>query len=418
VPAHADTAPGQPIAPASTTATATAPEAPTAPVVAGPAVAVTQLGVGNVDLSVRIASPGDNGAVTQVVSAGADASQTEVQSADTQQTASSNVNISIRIASPGADGPVTQTIDAAADASTTSDPQYQPPDSQYQASATAPTPTQPMSAPTTSTPAPPPTIPAPAAPAPATSSLPTAWNWTWTWTCGDITGGSTKQTIDTGIQGWVWTWNMGSTCVQLPTLTPPIQSVNPTELAGSILLPTLTPPVTPAIEPPTPPTPPTPPLIQAAPVVVQVVALPAAPAAELSLEGTQASLVPLAQLELPQVEPAAPQPLTVPAAAALPSVAVTFTAAETVHPVQSRPETTTSPRHRPAELPVPPPLPLSLDAPTAPASAGGGGAGGSGVAAALVLWLLVQFPGTAVLRRPPRHRTPRARVDDIRNRPG
>ncbi len=400
--------------PASATATVAAPEAPTAPDTGQPTAAAGQLGAANVDVSVRVASPGDSGTVTQVVSAGADAAQTAVQSVDTTQAAPSNVNISIRIASPGADGPVTQTIDAGAAASTAPDPQYQPGDSQYQ----APAPTQPTSASPAPTPAPAPTTPADAAPAPTTSSLPTAWNWTWTWTCGDITGGSTTQTIDTGIQGWVWTWNVGSTCGLPPSLSPPIQPVNPTESFGGILPPTLpTPPVAPAVEPPTPPTLP---LAQTIPpVVVQSAAPATAPTVQLNLGDMQTLVVPPAQLELPQLEPVAPLPRPEPAAAALSSVAVTFTAAETAHPVQAPPETTTSPRHRRAELPVLPPLPpLSLDAPTAPASAGGGGAGGSGVAAALFLWLLVQFPGTAVLRRPPRHRTPRARVDDIRNRPG
>jgi hypothetical protein len=181
-------------------------------------------------------------------------------------------------------------------------------------------------------------------------------------------------------------------------------------------------PVIEAPTPPTLPTLPTPPLVQAAqPVVVQsalATAPPAASAAELSLESTQTFLVPSAQLELPQLEPAAPLLLTVSAAPARSSVAVTFTAAETAQPVQSLPDRTTSPRRRAQLPPPPPPLPHSLEAPTAPASAGAGGAGGSGVAAALVVWLLVQFPGAAVLRRPPRHRTPRARVDDIRNRPG
>jgi hypothetical protein len=414
------------------TAAPAVPVAPAAPDTGLTTAVSAQLASGNLDVSVRVASAGDNGAVTQTVSASADAAQIAPQSTDTRQsapvqavatqTAPSNVNVSIRIASPGADGPVTQTIDGGAVASAVPDPQYQPGGSQYQSPRPAPMPT--TSVPAAPTPAPPVTTPAPAATAATTSSLPTAWDWTWTWTCGDITAGSTTQAIDTGIHGWVWTWTSGSTCVQPSTLPPAIESVNPTELSGGILPPTPpATPVTPVIEAPTPPTLPTlptTPLVQAVqPVVVQsalATALPAALAAELNLEGTQTFLVPSAQLELPQLEPAAPLLLTVSAAPARSSVAVTFTAAETAQPVQSRPDRTTSPR-RPAQLP-PLPLPHPLDAPTAPASAGAGGAGGSGVAAALVVWLLVQLPGAAVLRRPPRHRTPRARVDDIRNRPG
>ena len=52
-------------------------------------------------------------------------------------------------------------------------------------------------------------------------------------------------------------------------------------------------------------------------------------------------------------------------------------------------------------------------------SAGGGtGAGGTGAVAAIAVWMLLQLPGLAVLRLPPSRRSPRARVDEIRNRPG
>jgi hypothetical protein len=400
--------------------------APTAPDTGQASAAATQPGAANINVSVRIASPGDNGGVTQADSATVTV-QTSVQSTDTQQsaptqaattqTAPSNVNISIRIGSPGADGPVTQTIDANANAGAAPDPQYQQAPSQYQAQSAAPATTQGT---------PPPSTTAPTPTNPASSSLPASWNWTLT--CGDITGGSTTQTIDTGIQGWVWTWTIGSMCMQSSTPASLIQPVNPTESSVGISPPTISPPtpptlpVAPAIQAPIPPTPPTPPLVQAPiPVVVQgaaVEALPAAATGELSLGSAQAFFVLPAQLEFPQLGPAAPLPLSVSVANARTPIAVTFTTALTAHPVQSRPQTTTSPRHRQAQLPLPVPVPLSLDASSVPASAGTGGGGGTGFAAALVLWLLVQFPGRAVLRLPPGHRTPRPRVDDIRNRPG
>jgi hypothetical protein len=59
-----------------------------------------------------------------------------------------------------------------------------------------------------------------------------------------------------------------------------------------------------------------------------------------------------------------------------------------------------------------PPLPGGGNA------AGGTGAGGTGAVAALAVWMLLQLPGLAVLRLPPSRRSPRARVDEIRNRPG
>ena len=56
--------------------------------------------------------------------------------------------------------------------------------------------------------------------------------------------------------------------------------------------------------------------------------------------------------------------------------------------------------------------------PTGGSAAGGTGGGGAAAVAALAVWMLLQLPGLAVLRLPPSRRSPRARVDDIRNRPG
>jgi hypothetical protein len=66
----------------------------------------------------------------------------------------------------------------------------------------------------------------------------------------------------------------------------------------------------------------------------------------------------------------------------------------------------------PLEVLAFPPLPGGGSA------AGGTGAGGTGAVAALAVWMLLQLPGLAVLRLPPSRRSPRARVDEIRNRPG
>jgi len=75
--------------------------------------AAAQLGATNLDVSVRIDSPGDNGAVAQTIAAQADAGQTTAQTADTTQAAPiqdgmaqaggtqvapTNVAVSIRIA--------------------------------------------------------------------------------------------------------------------------------------------------------------------------------------------------------------------------------------------------------------------------------------------------------------------------------
>jgi hypothetical protein len=55
---------------------------------------------------------------------------------------------------------------------------------------------------------------------------------------------------------------------------------------------------------------------------------------------------------------------------------------------------------------------------TGGSAAGGTGSGGTGAVAALAVWMLLQLSGLAVLRLPPSRRSPRARVDEIRNRPG
>jgi hypothetical protein len=138
-------------------------------------------------------------------------------------------------------------------------------------------------------------------------------------------------------------------------------------------------------------------------------------------EGTIVLLSPPAQLGLPEIGKAATTPAAGVHAEARRFMSATTIAAPGMRFAEpARLEATSSPHRRTAER-TPPPLPatpFTLDLSTAAASAGAGGSGGIGVAAALALWLLFQFPGIAVLRRPPRRRAPRARVDDIRNRPG
>ncbi|HZD87744.1 MAG TPA: hypothetical protein VE088_07040, partial [Gaiellaceae bacterium] len=148
-PAHADPGP----APADPTDTA-ATQQPVAE-----AGAVLQ-GTGNVAISIRIDSPGDNGAVTQAVDTGGTPAQQTTQGAApagapapqgsdaapvqadqaaadpaatvaaAAQSATGNLAISIRVASPGSDGPVTQTI--AATAAAAAAPVPAPTGEQYQ----------------------------------------------------------------------------------------------------------------------------------------------------------------------------------------------------------------------------------------------------------------------------------------------
>jgi hypothetical protein len=84
-------------------------------------------------------------------------------------------------------------------------------------------------------------------------------------------------------------------------------------------------------------------------------------------------------------------------------------------PARKHAPPTRQPRARqtvPLEVLAFPPLPGGGSA------AGGSGAGGTGAVAALAVWMLLQLHGLAVLRLPPSRRRLRARVDDIRNRPG
>ena len=63
----------------------------------------------NVNVSVRVDSPGENGPVAQVNSAGASAAGGVSASAGSAQAGPANVNVSVRVDSPGDDGAVTQT---------------------------------------------------------------------------------------------------------------------------------------------------------------------------------------------------------------------------------------------------------------------------------------------------------------------
>ena len=105
------------------------------------------------------------------------------------QTAPANVNVSVRVDSPGDDGAVEQ-VNAAAAAGGA---QYQPsPSQQYQ---------QPI---------PTPDAPAPEQTSQGAPTDPTAeaggWNWTWEWNCGD-SAPEIPLPADVGTQNWTWNWN-------------------------------------------------------------------------------------------------------------------------------------------------------------------------------------------------------------------
>ena len=123
-----------------------------------------------------------------------------------QQVQPVNVNISIRVDSPGDNGAVTQINAAIADvtaAITTvmaPEPQYQPAEQQYQAPEAQAAPAAPAPAPAA------PASPAPTAPAPAEQ-----WDWTWQWSCGEAISPDIvlPGTSTLAIWNWNWDWNCG-----------------------------------------------------------------------------------------------------------------------------------------------------------------------------------------------------------------
>lgn len=430
VPAHADTPPNPTSAgvpPAEVTAAA-----PTTPdVSAAAAGTAAQTGATNVNVSVRVGSPGDNGGVSQAISTAVDAAAriasapaaASVESAvppvtavaaqaAVVQAAPVNVDLSVRVASPGNDDAVTQAITAAATAAA-AQTQYQPPAAQYQAPATELPTTAPLTAPRSSTPP----AAGPAATSPTVPSLPSTWTWNWTWTCGDITQPGITQTIDTGIQNWVWRWNLGGMCAApspLPPVMPPV--IPPLQSGGAELI---------LSTPPAPPTLPDLPVVQSpaptsslslAPALVQLTVpvgldafAPLFPPAAMPLQ----PVAPLSRVLLPR-RPSTPLRLldrltSAWQAAAAPAPRRQHTTAGAPHPGQPN-------AARPAFLVssgfIQPPSGGGV------ASSGGGAGFGAGVTAALAIWILLALPGVAVLRLPASRRGPRANVDDTRTRPG
>jgi hypothetical protein len=108
--------------------------------------------------------------------------------AGVQQTAPTNINVSIRIDSPGDNGSVEQ-VNAAA---TETAPQYQPEPPQYQ----EPIPDSPV----------PTAAPAPQAPASEPGTAAEGWIWNWEWNCGDAIP-EIPLPPDVGTQNWTWNWD-------------------------------------------------------------------------------------------------------------------------------------------------------------------------------------------------------------------
>jgi hypothetical protein len=116
-----------------------------------------------------------------------------------QQVQPINVNVSVRVDSPGDNGTVTQINAALSQPLPVAMPpavRYQEPDPQYH---------DPPAAGASSVASAAPGDPAPAADAPVTPV--DSWDWTWTWSCGDVIPPTIVLPPEYLQQIWNWNWN-------------------------------------------------------------------------------------------------------------------------------------------------------------------------------------------------------------------
>jgi hypothetical protein len=391
-----------------------APSAPDAPAVVMPTAPVAPTAVqsapANLVVSVRIDSPGDDGAVTQAVTATAASTETAAPTTAAPapdaapvaaQTSPENVRLSIRIGSPGNDGATTQTIAAGA--------QYQPAAGGAAAPAPAPDSAQAPAAPQ---------VEAASVPA-GRSALPSTWLWTWT--CGDIAGADTTSALDITSSAWIWNMKLGDSCAGAS------QSMSNDDLIGDrkLLTANVVAPTLPSVILPTPP------------AVV-------APQAPQQPETAVLQLEPGASAQGERVVAGAggggggpPARRPVVAHAFRPPPALRAHPAAFLHVLSSGRTAAPAaagerqpPAHEAAAQKARPPsprparrLPSGDGFDPVPAGPSGGAASGSagaspGVTAALALSLLLLLPALAVMRLPRSLRRPGTRVDEVPTRPG
>ncbi len=250
---------------------------------------------------------------------------TEQRPGVVQQVQPANINVSVRLASPGDNGPVTQ-VNAAVAASPLMPPATAPTDARYQSA-------QPQYQPLPVTPEKAETPPASQPVVPATAIVPERWDWTWTLGCGDDTASITPMSVETGEQNWNWTWNWncgdvedagGNQNTQLPTqYQPVVTQYQPLNVNVSIRIgsPGNDGSVTQANIavglglPPVPPVPPVPPAPPASPTQTVVDAAPAAPAASAETAATAEPTAESAPTESVLAEGADPEDVPAPTSA-------------------------------------------------------------------------------------------------------
>ena len=116
-------------------------------------------------------------------------------SPDVAQTAPTNINVSVRVDSPGDNGSVEQAnaaVAAGEAAATEPSPQYRPDPPQYQA---------PIPASATPT-----TEPAPQTPSAEPAQTTDGWTWNWEWNCGDAMP-DIAVPPEVGARNWIWNWD-------------------------------------------------------------------------------------------------------------------------------------------------------------------------------------------------------------------
>lgn len=158
-----------------------------------PAVPAQKAAAEPVSAGAVAAPPPEPVSLPQVSPPAVEAPEPDAPPPTVEQTAPANVNVSVRVDSPGNDGAVEQANIATAVEGGPDEPQYQQPPEQYQEPET------------------PAAVPEPVEDADAPSAEDSTWDWTWTWDCGGSAPAVPAPPAGTSqIWNWNWTWNCDS----------------------------------------------------------------------------------------------------------------------------------------------------------------------------------------------------------------
>ena len=165
---------------------------PVATPISLPAVPAQKAAAEPVTAGAGAAPPPEPVAVPPVSTPALEQPQPDAPPRTVEQTAPANVNVSVRVDSPGNDGAVEQANVATTTGGGPGQPQYQEPPPQYQQ------------------PEPLPAEPETAADADAPPAEASSWEWTWSWDCGATAPAVPAPPAGAPqIWTWNWTWNCG-----------------------------------------------------------------------------------------------------------------------------------------------------------------------------------------------------------------